>query len=55
MVAMDWQIWVVGYGVLILKPGAVLLFLLLMAAYLFGLAYLSAFLTYRIALGFGLG
>ena len=28
---------------------------LLMAAYLFGLAYLSAFLTYRIALGFGLG
>ena len=28
---------------------------LLMAGYLFGLAYLAAFITYRTALGFGLG
>ncbi len=34
MMDMDSQIWIIGYGVLILKLGAVLLFLLLMAAYL---------------------
>ena len=28
---------------------------LLMAGYLFALAYLAAFVTYRVALGFGLG
>ena len=31
---MDWQTWIIGFGLLILKLGAVLLFLLLMAAYL---------------------
>jgi ferrous iron transport protein B len=28
---------------------------ILMAAYLFGLAYLASFITYRVALAFGLG
>jgi len=31
---MDWQTWIIGFGVLLLKLGGVLLFLLLMAAYL---------------------